>query len=169
MRYRLFVVLLTSIFLILPNFLFSQNQQVGSIHIGLILDGPWGEQNQMLESMKKEILDLTAGEFDVQFPSEKTIVADWNLAGIQNGINQLLADDEVDIIITLGIVLLLLLENKLIFVHNTKINNRLPLYHLLGQSQEDLRKWPRTAIPTRWWREAWKRYRRQRGLFRGLR
>jgi len=102
MRNRLFVVLLISFFLIFPNFLFSQNQQVGPVTIGLILDGPWGGQNQMLQSIKKEILDLTTGEFDVQFPSEKTIVAGWNLSSIQKGIDQLLADEDVDILIALG-------------------------------------------------------------------
>lgn len=77
-------------------------QSIKPVRIGLIVDGPWGEENKMLESIKREIHDLTAGEFDVHFPADKTVQADWTIGKIRSGLNQLLADPGVDMIITLG-------------------------------------------------------------------
>ena len=80
----------------------ASSQTIKTVRIGLIIDGPWGEENQMLESIKREVHDLTAGEFDVQFPADKTVQADWTIGKIRSGLDRLLADPEVDMIITLG-------------------------------------------------------------------
>jgi len=83
----------------LLSFSFSSGQSLKTINIGLVIDGPWGEENEMLKSIKREILELTTGEFDIQF---KTLQADWTISEIRKTIDQLLADREVDLIITLG-------------------------------------------------------------------
>ena len=88
--------------LIFVLFSTASSQTIETVRIGLIIDGPWGEENQMLESIKREVHDLTAGEFDVQFPANKTIQADWTIGQIRNGLDRLLADPDVDLIITLG-------------------------------------------------------------------
>jgi len=81
------------------SFSHSPGQNLKTISIGLVIDGPWGEENEMLKSIKREILELTTGEFDVQF---KTLQADWTISEIRKAIDQLLDDREVDLIITLG-------------------------------------------------------------------
>lgn len=96
---RLFFIILLFIFMI---FSIALTQPIKPVRIGLIIDGPWGEENQMLESMKREIHDLTTGEFDVQFPADKIVQADWTIGKIRSGLDRLLANPEVDIIITLG-------------------------------------------------------------------
>jgi outer membrane protein len=95
-----------SSFLILPFMLLlicnAPGQAIKTVKIGLIIDGTWGEENQMLESIKREIHDLTGGEFDVQFPADKTIQTDWTIRKIRSGLDRLLVDPDVDMIITLG-------------------------------------------------------------------
>ncbi len=81
------------------SFSLSLGQNIKTVNIGLVIDGPWGEENEMLKSIKREIVELTTGEFDVQF---KTLQADWTISEIRKTIDQLLADREVDLIITLG-------------------------------------------------------------------
>jgi len=91
-----------TLLLICFSFSLSPGQSIKSVNIGLIIDGPWGEENQMLESIKREVHDLTAGEFDVQFPADKTVQTDWTIGKIRAGLDRLLADPGVDMIITLG-------------------------------------------------------------------
>jgi outer membrane protein len=74
------------------------------IEIGLILDGPYGQEHSLIDNIKKEILDLLGDEFTVQFPASKTVQADWTLAGINKAINDLWFDSDVDLIIPLGII-----------------------------------------------------------------
>ena len=81
------------------SFSLSSGQSIKNVNIGMVIDGPWGEENEMLKSIKREIVELTTGEFDVQF---KPLQADWTISEIRKAIDQLLADQEVDLIITLG-------------------------------------------------------------------
>ncbi len=83
-------------------FSFSSGQNLKTIKIGLIIDGPWGEENEMLKSIKREVAELTAGEFEVQFPVEKTLQADWTIQEIRKAIHRLFTDPGVDLVITLG-------------------------------------------------------------------
>lgn len=99
MRVFLIVVL---VLLISGNLGAADNLPV--TRIGFILDGHWDGSKRMISALKTEILDLTRGEFDVQFPADKQIVADWTFSGIENGFQQLLADPEVDMVIPLGII-----------------------------------------------------------------
>jgi outer membrane protein len=91
-----------SFLVIMALFSFSIGQTIEQIRVGLVIDGPWGEDNEMISSIKREILNLTRGEFDVQFPKDKTILADWTIEKIKSSIDQLLMDSQVDLIITLG-------------------------------------------------------------------
>ncbi len=74
------------------------------IHIGIVMDGYWELNERYLSLLKKEILDLTSGEFDVRFPEDKLIVSDWTAGGVGSDMDRLLADNRVDMIIALGII-----------------------------------------------------------------
>lgn len=82
---------------------FSQSN-LPEVQIGFILDGKWYGNEELLKSIKAEIIELTKGEFDVQFPASKTILGDWSAEKVGQALNQLLADPEVDIIITPGVI-----------------------------------------------------------------
>ncbi len=74
------------------------------VNIGIIGDGPWDRNNELREFFQREILELTSGEFDVRFPEDKQIVADWSVEGIRRAGDRLLADPEIDMIIALGVI-----------------------------------------------------------------
>jgi len=76
--------------------------QLPIVRIGIVLDGPWEKDREMLNLFEHEVLDLTGGEFDVRFPLEKRVTADWTAPGVKAAIDQLLADPEIDLIIAAG-------------------------------------------------------------------
>jgi outer membrane protein len=72
--------------------------------IGIVFDGPSELNQRALSVYKKEIIAVTEGEFNVQFPADKIIQADWTAASVRSAIDKLLSDPGVDILITLGII-----------------------------------------------------------------
>jgi outer membrane protein TolC/ABC-type uncharacterized transport system substrate-binding protein len=74
------------------------------VNIGIIGDGPWERNDELRVLFEREILGLTRGEFEVRFPEDKRIIADWSLEGIRRAGDRLLADPEVDMIIALGAI-----------------------------------------------------------------
>jgi outer membrane protein TolC/ABC-type uncharacterized transport system substrate-binding protein len=79
----------------------AQNREV---RIGVVSDGPWEGGEAIGEAFIREILDLTLGEFDVRFPQEKSLEADWTPAGVRSALDQLLADPEVDLVLAFGVL-----------------------------------------------------------------
>ncbi|MFI5323524.1 MAG: ABC transporter substrate binding protein, partial [Thermodesulfobacteriota bacterium] len=73
-------------------------------NIGIVFDGPSDLNGKALATYKKEIEDLTEGQFTVTFPEDKIITSDWTAQGVAAAIDKLLADRRVDIIIALGII-----------------------------------------------------------------
>lgn len=82
----------------------AEDKATSAINVGIVLDGPSVLEDQVVALVKKEILALTEGEFDVRFPKDKVIVADWTLEGSEKAINHVLNDDAVDILLTLGVI-----------------------------------------------------------------
>ena len=74
------------------------------VRIGVVMDGPWQRNDAVRELFQKEIADLLQGEFDVQFPEESHLVADWTIQGVKDAIDRLLADPKVDLVITSGVI-----------------------------------------------------------------
>jgi len=74
------------------------------VRIGIVFDGPWNLNQQLLDLTQNEILALTTGEFDVRFPEDSMGVGDWSLEGAQREVDRLLADPQVDLIISWGLL-----------------------------------------------------------------
>ncbi|MCP4600651.1 MAG: TolC family protein [Proteobacteria bacterium] len=72
------------------------------VQIGTVTDGPGEFLLQVRDGIQKEVLALLNGEFDVSFPKDKQIVADWDFEKIFSSFNELQADPEIDVIITIG-------------------------------------------------------------------
>ncbi len=81
----------------------AQPAQLPVVRIGVVIDGPWERNEEVLALFRQEILDLTRGEFDVRFPEEKTIVGNWTLGRVDTALDSLFADPEVDLILALGV------------------------------------------------------------------
>jgi outer membrane protein TolC/ABC-type uncharacterized transport system substrate-binding protein len=72
------------------------------VEIGIVADGPWRLNQQIIGRFQDEILGLTEGEFVVRFPEDKTIIADWTREGVNDALDRLLADRHVDMLLALG-------------------------------------------------------------------
>ena len=89
-------VLLLAILLLSP--------EAKAVNVGIVFDGPSDMNDKALGAYKKEITDLTEGEFTVRFPEDKIITADWTTSGVADAVNRQLTDPGVDILITLGVI-----------------------------------------------------------------
>ncbi len=72
------------------------------VRIGIVRDGLSVRWPDRIDFLKEEILKLTSGQFDVRFPDDKKVHGNWKIAEIKRALDQLLADPEVDLVITLG-------------------------------------------------------------------
>jgi len=69
---------------------------------GVVLDGPWERNDEVRTTFEEEIADLAAPRFTVAFPEDKRRVADWTAESVGRAVEELLADPEVDLVLTLG-------------------------------------------------------------------
>ncbi len=73
-------------------------------NIGIIIDGQWSKNTEYIAMIKSEILELTRNEFDVRFPQDKQFEGDWKIQRIKSAVENLLADKDVDLVLTLGVI-----------------------------------------------------------------
>lgn len=79
-------------------------QDLPDVAIGIVFDGDW-EGNAAVEArFKKEILVLTEGEFAVRFPEHGRRNGGWKLADIYRHTDALLADPDIDLVLTMGVI-----------------------------------------------------------------
>jgi len=75
-----------------------------AVRIGVVLDGPWERNEEVLGYFQQEISDLLSGEFDVRFPPGSMRVDGWTAPGVREALSGLLADPEVDMVLALGVL-----------------------------------------------------------------
>jgi outer membrane protein TolC len=102
-RYTIFLIMPLTM-LLAENALAQESHVLPLVRVGIVLDGPEGEGRAFSKLAEQEILELTRGEFDIRFPVEKMIVADWTLGGVSKAVDQLLNDPEVDILLANGLI-----------------------------------------------------------------
>jgi outer membrane protein len=94
------------LFLAVAFFLTSLNVNhcfaASDFNIGVIDDCSSKMQNRLIDDIKEEILSLTKGEFNVQFPTEFTIISDCNETDIKSNIEKLFSNPDIDMILALG-------------------------------------------------------------------
>ena len=82
----------------------QQKRKRPVVRIGFVIDGPADRLKKSRIEFEKEITDLLGGEFDVRFPETVQIMGNWTEKAVRDGIDSLLADPGVDILITLGVL-----------------------------------------------------------------
>lgn len=102
MRAELLSTALLAAGLAVPAAARPQPADAEHVILGIVVDGPWERNAEILALFRREILQLTASEFGALVPPEKVIEADWTLAGVQRALDRLLADPDVDLLIALG-------------------------------------------------------------------
>ncbi len=76
----------------------------GPVSIGVVVDGPWAFNDTLQALTANEIGALTEGEFEIEFPPDAHRIGDWTLETAQRNLRELLADPEVDLVITWGLI-----------------------------------------------------------------
>jgi outer membrane protein TolC len=66
------------------------------------VDGADTTRLAILDRIREETVTLTRREFDVRFPDDKRVYGDFTVEGIRGGYDALVADPEVDVVLTLG-------------------------------------------------------------------
>lgn len=82
-----------------------------AITLGIVYDGadpttgqaPPGRLAELPIRILEETIELTRRDFDVRAPADKRLSGGWTKDGINAAIDRLLADPEVDIVLTLGV------------------------------------------------------------------
>ncbi len=72
--------------------------------VGIVIDGPWENNDPVVRMIKDEVKALMEGEFDVQIADKNVKTADWTVAGINAAIDQLMNDASVDAVVSMGVV-----------------------------------------------------------------
>ena len=115
-------------------------QELPKATIGVLVDGDSGTfLVESMEILEREAKALLSRDYDVAFPADKTIIGRWQMANIEAGLQSLLADDDVDMVVCLGILSGLAAArqggpfNKPVFVP-FGISADLPIYPIEGES-----------------------------------
>ncbi len=74
------------------------------VRVGVVVDGPWEGNPGIRELTRREVTALTEGEFDVRFPDESYLIGDWTAETARSNLELLLADPQVDVVITWGML-----------------------------------------------------------------
>lgn len=85
----------------LPAFLMAQKPV---IRIGTVFDGPWDRDQQVRAILEGAVNEELGSTHEVQFPDDKRLYGDWTREGVRAAVDKLLADPEVDYVITTGIL-----------------------------------------------------------------
>ena len=70
--------------------------------VGIVFDGPWEFNAEVAAGFEEEIAALAAPRFTVEFPAGARRTADWTLEGVRAAVEAVLADPDVDLVVTAG-------------------------------------------------------------------
>ncbi len=82
----------------------SAQNTVETVTIAFVADGQSHLIDEVIDLFESEITELLSGEFEVHFPAEKVTYGDWTEATSREQMHALLEDDEVDMVISVGLL-----------------------------------------------------------------
>jgi outer membrane protein TolC len=88
--------------LLLPRSAYPQ--EADTVTIGFLSDGPFQRQAHLAQLLRDEITDLLSGEFTIRMPADANVEADFTIVGIEAGLDRLLGNPDVDLIVTFGAI-----------------------------------------------------------------
>jgi outer membrane protein len=74
------------------------------IRIGIVVDGFWDRNKDVIELLKKEVNDALAQQAEIIFPSDKILVGDWTNATASRLNEKLIQDKDIDIVVGFGLM-----------------------------------------------------------------
>jgi outer membrane protein len=74
------------------------------IRVGILTDGPADRELFSAKMIEQELTNVAATNVEIVFPADKRYVADWTLESVNAELDKALADKDVDVLLTLGIL-----------------------------------------------------------------
>jgi outer membrane protein len=74
------------------------------IRVGVVFDGPAGRQIFTPAAIEREIANVASPDVDIALPPDKRFTGDWSGAGANAALERALADRDVDVVLTLGVL-----------------------------------------------------------------
>jgi len=96
------IVVFTFALLIISPILPQNNNLKPGVTIGILLDGGWEYDEFALNELEKQTKTLLEDEYDIHIPESKIINGNWDIEQINAGLDKLLDDPDVNIIIAYG-------------------------------------------------------------------
>ena len=84
--------------------IFLQTASAQQITVATVADGPLARELVSESIIQQEIKDIVGNEFEIVFPKKWHLDGGWTVDGINRQLQKALADEQVDIIITMGVV-----------------------------------------------------------------
>jgi outer membrane protein len=73
------------------------------VRVGAVTDGPRMRSFNITEMLQTEIRDVSSGSYSIEFPGDAALHGDWSPQGITGAINELLARDDIDVVLAVGV------------------------------------------------------------------
>lgn len=84
--------------------LFVASVSAREIRVAVVTDGATGRAVFSAASIEREIGNVAAPDTQIVLPADKRYAGDWSLAGAEAALDRALADRDVDVVLTLGIL-----------------------------------------------------------------
>jgi outer membrane protein len=78
--------------------------QAREIRVAVVTDGTAGRMVFSAASIEKELVNVAAPDTQILLPESKRFAGDWSLAGAGAALDRALADRDVDVVLTIGIL-----------------------------------------------------------------
>ena len=73
------------------------------VRVGTVTDGPRMRGFNIVELLESEIHEVCGGSYTMEFPRDAALHGDWIPQGITAAINELLARDDIDVVLAVGV------------------------------------------------------------------
>ena len=104
-RFITWIIAFLGILLVKPVYAQDSAGLPRVVRVGVVTDGPSEVyEAAAFELIRKELLALTRKELDVRMGPDKRLVADWTIEGTHRAIDAMLADEQVDLVLALGVL-----------------------------------------------------------------
>jgi outer membrane protein len=78
--------------------------QPAHMNVAVVTDGPTDRRILAVDMMRRAVADTVGASLDIEFPDDKMFVGDWSMNGVDAAIDKAMADRDVDVVLTLGIL-----------------------------------------------------------------
>jgi len=78
--------------------------QAKTVKIGVVVDGPWERNAEILELFQTEIRALLESDYTVEFPASAILTADWSPTRVRAHLDALYSDQDIDVVIAMGVM-----------------------------------------------------------------